>query len=208
MNNPKGLRACCLWALILTGGCAQRAALPQLVPSPANKQTPPSPQTGRPPAHTSPNAGDAPEWRKDAWNSFTASARYRVANESDFTIPEAAASNEYAGSDLARAIKYPFIAGDINHDGLTQDFAVITVDTSRADAARFSLVIFNQPADGATSAGPHWLYRDRDLSTTTLTWWSGGLAVRKYRADGTFDLCYVNWNKQRQEYSCDKAYKR
>lgn len=140
----------------------------------------------------------------DAWRRLAENGKYRVAVTSDFNIPVAAM--EKYGHDISRAIEFAYLGEDINHDALRHDLAFIVVDTTRADAARFGFVIFNEPKDKQAVPTPHWVYRDRDMSTMVLSWASGGLSLRTYRKDGSFDLCYVNWNTRRQEYSCDEEY--
>lgn len=147
-----------------------------------------------------------PAGEKEAWRLFTKDGQYRAARADDFQLPEAA--KKVQGVDLDKAISHPYIGGDINHDNDYNDFAVIVVDTQRDDAARFGLVIFTQSANGKGHYEPHWLYRERDLSRTVLEWWSGGLAVREYREDGTYQYCYVNWNRQARAFSCDKDFKK
>ena len=143
-----------------------------------------------------------PEAAEEAWRLFVRSNQYRVASKDDFHLSEAA--KKVQPNDLEKAIAHPYVGGDINHDGAFNDFAVIVVDTPRNETARFGLVIFNQTAERNGSYETHWLYHERDLSRTVLEWWSGGLAVREYRDDGSYQYCYVNWNQRTKEYSCDK----
>lgn len=138
---------------------------------------------------------------EEAWQRFTADGRYRVARAEDFIIPDAA--RREGGEYLQRMLEFPFIAGDVNRDGPSRDCAVIVVDTTRSDAERFGLVIFNAPEDDNTIPQPHWLYRERDLSRTVLGWDSEGLNLRTYRDDSTFALCRVRWDERRQRYFCN-----
>jgi hypothetical protein len=85
---------------------------------------------------------------------------------------------------------------------------LIVEDSTKTPNERFGVIIFNEPADGKTAPAPIWLYRDRDLSKTTLNWWSGGLSVRTYNDDGTYKLCYVNWDAKTKVYSCDEKWKK
>jgi hypothetical protein len=147
-----------------------------------------------------------PEGAKEVWQHFKESGRYRIARASDFKIP-GWAMNAYS-LDLNDKIKYPQQGGDIDGDGAFYDFAVIVLDTTRTEPSKFGIAIFNEPKNEKESYTVHWLYRDTDLSKTVLEWWSGGLAVREYLEDGSYRHCYVNWNSQRQEYTCDKKYKK
>lgn len=147
-----------------------------------------------------------PEEEKEAWLLFTKSRQYRVAGENDFHLPEAAKKNR--SGDLDRAIEHPFVGGDINHDGAYNDFAVIVVDTTKNEADRFGVVIFNQQATRKGSYETHWLYRQQDLSKTVMEWWSGGLAIDRYNEDGSYQSCYVNWNGRLKTYTCDKDFKK
>lgn len=108
---------------------------------------------------------------------------------------------------LYKVSKHPYVGGDINRDGAYNDFAAIVVDTTRTDPNRFSLVIFSQPTDLSGRYKTHLLFSERDLSKTLLEWWSGGLAVREYHDDGTYDYCVVKSDKAFQTYSCDKEVK-
>lgn len=205
--SSKQLCFYCCFACLMVSGCSSSASFLRRAPSADNGQESSSTKNSDGATPATPNREDAPEWRKSAWQYFVANGKYRFANAGDFTIPEAAMKDRYARLDLERATKYPFNSGDINHDTLSNDLAVIVVDNTRSDAARFGLVIFNEPTESRTISSPYWLYQNRDLSRTTLSPWSGGLTLRSYREDGTYELCYINWSKQRQAYSCDKEYK-
>lgn len=147
-----------------------------------------------------------PEEEKEAWRLFTKSGQYRVAGKDDFHLSEAA--KKVQPNDLEKATAHPYVGGDINHDGAYNDFAVVVVNTTQNERGRFGLVIFNQPPERKGSYETHWLYRDLDLSKTVLEWWSGGLAVREYRDDGSYQYCYVNWDQSAKTYSCDKDFKK
>jgi len=147
------------------------------------------------------NYPDAPEWTIAAWHQFTADGRYRLARKSDFDIPTDSVSDRYKKIDISDAISRPFVVVDANHDNRFKDLVVLVVDSSRADSAKFGIVIFNEPAKKNETSEPHWLYRDNDLSRTTLSPWSGGLTVRTYHDDGTYNACYVTWNST-GGYSC------
>ncbi len=138
-----------------------------------------------------------------AWKQFTKDGRYQIARASDFKMPEWT-KTVYYSSDIGLAMKYPYCDGDINRDGVQNDFAFIVVDSTRNDAARFGIVIFSKRKDGKDYESPRWLFRDSDLSTTTLGRSSGGpMHIVQYREDGTRRFCYVKWNRQLKEYYCE-----
>jgi hypothetical protein len=140
---------------------------------------------------------------REAWESFTADSRYRVARASDFNFSEAAMRS--GGVDLKKGLLFPYMTGDIDRDYRSRDVAVIIVDTKRNDAERFGLIIFTEPEDGDSGSipQPYWLYRDRDLSRTLLSWDSEGLNLRTYHDDGSFTMCRVRWNRKQQQYLCN-----
>ncbi len=136
----------------------------------------------------------------EAWQQFIADGRYRIARADDFNFSEAA--KKKGGLDIEHRIKFPYIEGDFNYDYISKDRAVIVVDTTRSDAERFGLVIFNASEDVRDIPQPHWLYRERDLSKTVLSWSRDGLGLMEYREDGAFVVCHVKWDKQQRKYSC------
>jgi len=144
-----------------------------------------------------------PDQEKQAWLSFTKDGKYRIAQPEDFQFP--ASAKKLQASDIEKARKQPYVGGDINRDGVHNDFAAIVVDKGAPDAMRFGLVIFTQPSRATEPYKQHFLYSRRDLSKTLLEWWSGGLAVREYFDDGTYRYCYVKWNKSLGQYSCEEV---
>lgn len=137
-----------------------------------------------------------------AWQLLTENGRYRIARTEDFSIPEAAMENEDRRRDIQRAIAFAYVGGDINEDGNYRDRAFIVVDTSRNDSARFGLVIFNELADPNDIPEPHWVYRDRDLSSTVMTWTRGKVILIEYHEDGSYEVCRINWEARDQRYLC------
>lgn len=154
------------------------------------------------------NLESFPVWTKGALQSFFLDGRFRISGPKSFRIPEAAKKETYARIDIETATTKPFITGDINHDGLYQDIVLIVEDSANAGNERFGIIIFNEPAGRKTAPTPIWLLRDRDLSRTTLNWWSGGLSIRTYNDDGTYKLCYVNWGAKTKAYSCDEKWRK
>ena len=138
-----------------------------------------------------------------AWQRFTENGRYRVARTEDFNIPNAAIENEDRRRDIARAIEFSYVGGDMNGDGLYKDRAFVVVDTTRSDSARFGLVIFNELDAPSSIPEPHWVYRERDLSRTVMTWTRGKVILIENHEDGTHKVCRINWDERNQKYSCE-----
>lgn len=138
-----------------------------------------------------------------AWQRLTENGRYRVARTEDFSIPEAAMENEDHRRDIQRAIAFAYVGGDFNRDGNYKDRAFIVVDTTRNDSARFGLVIFNELADPNSIPEPHWVFREKDLSRTVMSWTRGEIILVEYREDGDNKVCRVKWDERNQKYSCE-----
>src|SRR5678815_3931660 len=71
-------------------------------------------------------------------------------------------------------------------------FAVIVVDTKRQDDNRFGIILFlnpkdlfDEPAGKGEPFKPVWLYRERDLSRTSLHQASGYWFITEHLDDGT-----------------------
>jgi hypothetical protein len=128
----------------------------------------------------------------EVWKQFSKDGRYRVASKENFKMSE----EKY----------HPYGDGDFNGDHEYRDFAAIVVDTTRADASRFGIVIFNSREGRQGYDGPFWLYRESDLSRASLgTSSHGPLLVAEHHDDGTIKVCVVKWNPHKQKYTCDKA---
>lgn len=139
------------------------------------------------------------------WRAFLADGKYRVADASDFKFSEAA-KNKLRGMFEAQwyaRIKHPAITGNINRRSGFKDLAVIVVDSTKHDANRFGVVIFNiDEAKGLSSQ--HWLVQNRDLSSALLSWYSNWPVLVFYRDNGSSDPYYINWNDKARTYSLDK----
>ncbi|MEK6281594.1 MAG: hypothetical protein AABN95_14665 [Acidobacteriota bacterium] len=141
-----------------------------------------------------------------AWLSFIKDGTYRAAHAEDFQFSQAA-KNELQGmfgEMWYPRINHPAITGNISRQDWFYDLAVIVVDTKRTDARRFGLVVFNVPKEGKAPPDPHWLLRERDLSSALLSWHSNWPVLVFYGADGSADPYYINWEKRRQRYFLDK----
>jgi hypothetical protein len=82
---------------------------------------------------------------------------------------------------------------------------LFVVDKEKRDKSRFGLVIFNEPTEKAGKYTAHWLYRDRNMSSTMISWWSGGLLLVNFKNNGDQQICSVKWNEQIQLYFCDSS---
>lgn len=135
--------------------------------------------------------------------------RYRAARADDFSL-SAEAKNILgiapdASNDTIHSFKEPYVGGDINHDGAYNDLAVIVIDKEKRDENRFGLVIFNEPPEKEGKYTTHWLYRDTNLSSTMINWWSRGLLLVDYKNNGDQQVCSVKWNERLQSYFCGSA---
>jgi hypothetical protein len=150
-----------------------------------------------------------PEGEKEVWRQFISQGRYRASQADDFFLSlEARKTLGLAPdtpNDTIPSFETPYIGGDINHDGAYSDLAVIVVDKEKRDESRFGLVIFNEPTEKDGKYTTHWLYRDRDLSSAMIRWWSGGLLLVNYKNNGDQQICSVKWNERIQSYFCDSS---
>lgn len=128
----------------------------------------------------------------EVWKEFSKDGRYRMASKEEFKMSEE---------------KYrPYGDGDFNGDHEYDDFAAIVIDTMRIDDSRFGIVVFNARKGRQGYDGPFWLYRDDNLSRTSLNTSSHGpLLIADHRDDGIIRVCVVKWNLHKRDYSCDKA---
>jgi hypothetical protein len=136
-----------------------------------------------------------------AWHLFTHDGRYRLAHKEDIRYP---ARGFGADRDSFNSI-FAYCWGRLGYDTRWDHLAAIVVDTSRSDDARFGLVIFSAPTGGDGSYRPYWLYRQRDLSRTVVWTGSGDLMLAEYRDDGSRDVSFVQWDRQRKQYVISKA---
>lgn len=132
-----------------------------------------------------------PEKIRKMWEEFTADGKYRLAQPLEMNISK----NERP---------YVYIWGDLNYDkrGEGDHLAAIVVDTTKTDANKFSLVIFSPIENTRDKYAINWLYRDEDLSKTTVSRASGEFYVGQISDDGTRKACSVNWNKKLKKFEC------
>lgn len=133
-----------------------------------------------------------PEHLKPIWDEFTKSGQYRLAQHSEMQIPE-------------NILPYDYIWGDLGFDKRAEDnhLAAIVVDTTKTDDNKFGLVIFSPIKGTKDKYEINWLYRDKDLSKTTVNRASGEFYVAEYSDDGSRKSCSVNWNKKLKIFVCN-----
>ena len=136
----------------------------------------------------------APDELKEAWRQFVQDGPYRLAHPRDMN---------FRGEERVTSL-YDFPWGELGYDQIpgADHLAAIVVDTTRTDDARFGLVIFSAPRNRNGAYVPHWLYRGRDLSRTSVTRVTGELSISEYHDDGTETICHVRWNRQQRWYIC------
>lgn len=146
-------------------------------------------------------------WMKETWKRFIADGRYCLPNAQQFDIPESAKKDKYRAMDLESLIKQPYTYGSFTKDLLNQDFIAIVIDKTLPPPNNFSVVIFPEPKDGKTVPKPYWLFKNQDLSHSTVGGASNMIVLSQYADDGTSKGCFVNWNEQLKQPSCDAKYK-
>jgi hypothetical protein len=141
-----------------------------------------------------------------AWLTFIKSGKYRAANANDFNFSEAAKSRLRGMFEDGWyfQVNHPAITGNINRRLGFKDLAVIVIDTARSDSDRFSLVIFNVEPEKEKPPSVHWLFKNRDLSSAFLSWYSNWPVLVFYQQDGSADPYYINWNEHTKQYFLDK----
>ena len=184
-GSRRALATCLLMSAVLSPGCHSSATLPGA----AAVEIIPPPKTSASPRVLDPTEG-RPEALREAWRRFTATGQYRLAQQEDMRIT---------------TMPYVSIWGDLAYrkraDGA--HLAAIVVDTARNDENRFSLVVFSPP-EGSRDYKAHWLYRDRDLSRTSVSIASGSFFVTEHLDDGSERTCIVHWYRSQNEFQCKK----
>lgn len=140
-----------------------------------------------------------PDNLKAVWTEFTKSGQYRLAQPSEMTF------SEKAKSQLSKEIlPYEYVWGDLGFEKRIEDnhLASIVVDTTKTDANKFGLVIFSPIRGTKDKYETNWLYRDKDLSKTTVNRASGEFYVTEYLDDGSRKACSVKWNKKAKKFEC------
>jgi hypothetical protein len=127
---------------------------------------------------------------REAWQRFTSNGQHRLAQEEDIRFP---------------TTPYVYVWGDLAYGKRADDdhLAAIVVDTTRNDEHRFGLVIFSPP-EGRQDYKVHWLYRDRDLSKTSVSQASGSFFVTEHLDNGSERTCIVHWYRSQQQFQCKR----
>jgi len=130
---------------------------------------------------------------KYAWQQFVADGRYRIAHINDMKFSEPAKSR------INQSFSWWQVGYIFSHE-----LAVLVVDNTRNDDARFGIVIFRPLERGGivVSYNSHWLFRERDLSKVALDRVSGYLFVHEFAEGDSYKTCEVKWNKQTNKYLC------
>lgn len=143
-----------------------------------------------------------PDKIKAIWKDFAADGQYRLAQSFDMTFSEAAKSKlPGQGKSL---IPYEYVSGDLGFGKRIEDdhLAAIVVDTTKDGNSKFGLVIFSPVKNSKDKYETNWLYRDKDLSKTTVNKASGELYVTTYSEDDSRKTCSVNWNMKINKFEC------
>lgn len=184
-SSQSAIALCLLIANLLSVGCHSSATAPRAAAGESMPQAQPS---------ASPQVLDPTEGRSEAlrevWRRFTASGQYRLAQKEEMHVPLAEIPYVYIWGDLAYGKR-----ADADH------LAVIVVDTTRNDDNRFGLVILSPP-EGRRDYKVHWLYRDRDLSKTSVHIASGSFFVTEQLDDGSERTCMVHWYRSQNQFQC------
>jgi hypothetical protein len=184
-GSQNALAICLLIANLLSAGCNSSATPPSVAAAGSMPQAQPS---AAPPV-LDPTEGRS-EALREAWRRFTASGQYRLAQKEDMRFP---------------TMPYVYIWGDLAYRKRAEDdhLAAIVIDTARNDETRFSLVVFSPP-EGSRDYKVHWLYRDRDLSRTSVSIASGSFFVTEHLDDGSERTCIVHWYRSQNQFQCKK----
>ena len=194
---------CCflLWVLLANTGCNTPQSTPKIEPQIDAKPTQQASQSA--PELMPKGLFDQDPKGAEAWLQFTQDGRYRIARRDDFQIAEAVMTEH--PNDPFFANKFAYVGGDFNRDGHLMDRAFVVVDTTTTAKERFALIVFNAPPDGKSLPSIHWVLKARDLSKSVLSAATDVLYLTEYHEDGTQDVCHVRWDKNREEYSCEKS---
>lgn len=144
-----------------------------------------------------------PENIKPIWKDFVSEGKYRLAQPSDMTFSEAAKS-ELPGQGKTPITPYVYAWGDLGFDKRIEDdhLAAIVVDTTKTGDDKFGLIIFSPVKNTKDKYEINWIYRDADLSKTTVSRASGELYVATFSDDGSRKACSVNWNRKLKKFEC------
>jgi hypothetical protein len=115
-----------------------------------------------------------------AWKRAGEDSRFRLARLSDFEKP-------------SMIYDYGEIAG-------AYGLAILLVDKTVEGPERFSLVIFiERPAN---KYDVYWIYRNMNLSNSSMSRASGDIFVETVLEDGRVDICEIHWDKKQRRWAC------
>lgn len=199
-GSHRALTALLILTSAVAAGCNSSATRPSIASAPEKKERAPPPPQPPKPRVTDPTAtGESnSEALRKAWQRLTANGQYRLAQMEDMRFSEAAIRTNEIDHTY-----YVYIRGDLAYKKRVEDnlLAAIVVDTTRNDENRFGLVIFS-PLEDSKDYKIHWLYRERDLSRTTVSRASGSFFVSEYLDDGSRRTCSVHWYRSRKQFEC------
>lgn len=166
--------------------CTSSSSLQSVAPDYEPQATPSQPtesSSSTDPTCCDPNTN---EDLKKAWQAFTGDGRYQLARK----------SADYPA--------YVFTWGDLGYasESNRHHMAAIIEDTSRADNARFGVVIFSAPVGENGAYRTYWLLRDRDFSQAFFFKVSGYLEFHQIGKDGSREICDICWNQRSKQYFC------
>ena len=145
-----------------------------------------------------------PDNIKQFWKDFISDGKYQLAQPSDMTFSEAA-KLQLPGQGKSPIVPYEYAWGDLGFQKRVEDdhLAAIVVNTLKTGNDRFGLVIFSPVKNTKDKFDINWLYRDTDLSKTTVSRASGELYVATFSDDGSRKACSVNWNQKLKKFECN-----
>jgi hypothetical protein len=121
----------------------------------------------------------SPKLRK-AWENFTASGRYRLAQAADFQVTQ----------------PRPY------HFGFSNELLAIIIDSSATDEKRYLLAFFDPRESRDGSYKQYWVTHNHDLSRTKLTNASSILEAHEMTANGGYKMSHLKWDQKKQAFTC------
>jgi hypothetical protein len=185
----KLLQGLALFIFVAFSGCSTSSSSSQSDAPSYQPQTTPSQPTessdSTDPTCCDPNTN---EDLKKAWQAFIKDGRYQLART----------SSDY--------LAYVFTWGDLGYaaEANRHHFGAIIKDTSRADNARFGVVILSAPVGEDGAYRTYWLLRDRDFSQAFFFKASGYLELHIVHRDGSREICDIRWSQGSKQYYCRK----
>lgn len=171
-----------LFSLVSCKSVSDAASLPTQEISPAQEKEKPSQADKENNSPFSKNTQAA-----DLWDKQIRKKGLRLARKDDYKLPVNAMNNY----DVIRHIASPCTYGYLGP-------ACLLVDESKNTKNKFSLAIFE------TGAHPqvHWMYENRDLSSTIISSVKDQYSLFQYLPDGSYRICELQLNKATQKFTC------